>query len=127
VSNLILWTKVQLHKCFIESRTDCIWAVSKLLEFAFKYVEAKLTQDSYNETQKEKFRIIQKDLTEAKKKFEFLGKELKVCRDKFASASEEAKESAMSDLKKHFKDMYKPFNNLLKDVRWLHEEIRGIK
>ena len=101
-----------------------ILSASKKIEFALDYVKAKLTQDSYDETQKEKFEIIQKDLTEAKKNVDFLGEQINVCLEKFASVSEkdiEAKEKALFELKNH--GLAKPFLHLIKHARDQNEQI----
>jgi len=101
-----------------------IFSTSKEINFALDYVKEQLTEDSYNETQKEKFKIIQKDLTEAKENTDFLGEKMKVCLNKFPSVSEEdteAKKEALSELKNYALD--KPFLHLIQHIRDQNKQI----
>ena len=124
------------NRCFIDDKyfsylikdkwtTDhSIMVASGLIEVALDSVKAKLTQDSYNKTQKEKLEIIQKDLTEAKENTDFLGEKMKVCLNKFPSVSEEdteAKKEALSELKNYALD--KPFLHLIQHIRDQNKQI----
>jgi len=126
------------NRCFIDDEyfsylikdkwtTDhSIMVASTLIKVGLDYVKAKLTQGSYNKTQKEKLEIIQKDLTEAKENVEFLGEKVNVCVDTFASVSEEdieAKEKALFKLKNHA--LAKPFLHLIDHARDLSRKIEN--